>query len=294
MIVAPPVAIAVVMLGIGLALSAEDFRRVMVYPKAVVIALGCQLILLPVVCFGLIILFEASPGAAVGMVLLAASPGGPSAAVFSHVFKGNVALNITLTAMNSVVSVVTLPLWVGLALRVFYARQGVDLHPAETLQVLVIVLLPVAIGMLTRWRRPHLADRAARPVKALSIVVMVSLIPIALVLNLDTLKSALAAVSLITLLFSVIGLTAGYWIPRLAKVERPQAIACAMEIGIHNTPLALGIALSPELLGVPEMAMPVGVYAICSMFTSTAFGLLLVRRRPSAPGPAGEPQRRTA
>src|SRR3546814_14520884 len=107
------------MLGLGLSLTIAEFTRVRKQPKAVLVALVCQLLILPVICFGLVLLFQLPPVLAVGMMLLAASPGGTTANLFSHLFRGDVALNVTLTAVNSVIAVVTLPLITNFALGYF-------------------------------------------------------------------------------------------------------------------------------------------------------------------------------
>src|SRR5215203_1432379 len=104
-----PIALGIIMLGLGLGLTLEDFRRIGRYPKAAVLALLCQVLLLPAICFGLVLAFGLPPELAVGMMLLAASPGGTTANLFSHLFGGHVALNVTLTAINSVLAVLTLP-----------------------------------------------------------------------------------------------------------------------------------------------------------------------------------------
>src|SRR5690554_6794252 len=114
-----PVALGIIMFGLGLSLTPRDFARVAKHPRAVIIALSCQLLLLPVLCFGLVLLFNLPPVLAVGMLLLAASPGGTTANLYSHLFRGDVALNISLTAINSVIAVVTLPLITNIAIAVF-------------------------------------------------------------------------------------------------------------------------------------------------------------------------------
>src|SRR5918993_5200553 len=116
-----PIALAVIMFGLGLGLSGEDFRRVGQRPKVVAVALVCQLVLLPAVCFALVVLADLPPLLGIGMLLLAASPGGTSANLFSHLFRGDVALNITLTAINSAIALFTLPLVTGLAID-YYER----------------------------------------------------------------------------------------------------------------------------------------------------------------------------
>src|ERR1700754_306273 len=120
-----PIALAIVMFGLGLSLSGGDFQRVAQRPTAVAVALACQLVVLPLVCFGLVVLADLPPLLGIGMMLLAASPGGTTANLFSHLFHGDVALNITLTAVNSVISVVTLPIVTGIAIA--YYDRGDDL-----------------------------------------------------------------------------------------------------------------------------------------------------------------------
>ena len=117
-----PLALAIIMFGLGLDLTVADFKRVGRAPKAVAVALACQIVLLPAVCFGLVVLFDLPALLGIGMLLLAASPGGTTANLFSHLFKGDVALNITLTAINTVIAVVTMPLITGLAIA-YYDRQ---------------------------------------------------------------------------------------------------------------------------------------------------------------------------
>src|SRR5918997_4703551 len=114
-----PVALAIIMFGLGLGLTVADFRRIARHPKAVSIALACQVVLLPLVCFALVLAFDLPALLGIGMLLLAASPGGTTANLFSHLFRGDVALNITLTAVNSLIAVVTLPVITNLAIAWF-------------------------------------------------------------------------------------------------------------------------------------------------------------------------------
>src|SRR5262245_35549255 len=157
-----PIALAIIMFGLGLGLTAADFRRVGKHPKAVVVALVCQLVLLPAVCFGLVVLFDLPPLLGIGMLLLAASPGGTTANLFSHLFRGDVALNISLTAVNSVISLFTLPLITNLAIDYYDRGDDVSLPLSEVVQVFAIVLVPVAVGMVVRQRSPGFAARMDR------------------------------------------------------------------------------------------------------------------------------------
>jgi BASS family bile acid:Na+ symporter len=278
-----PIALAVIMLGLGLSLTVADFARVVRYPRATVIALGCQILVLPAICLGLVLLFDLDPPLAVGMMLLAAAPGGTTANLFSHLAHGDVALNITLTAINSVLAVVTLPIVVNLSLQGFMeGEDAIGLQPDKLLQVFAIVLIPVAIGMFVRLRAPGLADRLNKPVRIASIVVLVSVIAVAVFQERGNVGSYLESVGVLALLFCVLSLTIGYFVPRAFRVPRGQAIASSFEIGIHNSTLAITIALSPALLDNAQMAIPAAVYGIAMFLPAGVLAHLMNRRRAAA------------
>jgi BASS family bile acid:Na+ symporter len=277
-----PVALAIVMLGLGLGLSVADFRRVLTFPKLVLVALGCQVVLLPAICFGLVLAFDLDPELAVGMMLLAASPGGTTANLYSHLFGGHVALNVTLTAVNSVLAVATLPVVVNLSVDHFLGDgAALGLQFDKVVQVFAIVLVPVAIGMAIRARWPEFAARLTRPVKIVSVVVLVAVIIGAIIKERENVADYFLAVGAIVLVFNVVSLLLGYGLPRLSGVGRPEAIAAGMEIGIHNSTLAIAVAISPALLNNTQMAIPAAVYGIVMFFTAAAFGFLVNRRRPA-------------
>ncbi|MEH0982490.1 bile acid:sodium symporter family protein [Micromonospora sp. CPCC 205556] len=278
-----PVALAIVMLGLGLGLTTADFRRVATYPLLMLVALGCQVVVLPAICFGLVLAFDLRPELAVGMMLLAASPGGTTANLYSHLFGGHVAVNVTLTAVNSVLAVVTLPLVVNLSTDYFLPdSESVGLQFDKVLQVFAIVLVPVAVGMAVRTRFPGLADRLAGPVKILSVAVLVAVIVGAVLKERANLADYFIAVGAVVLVFNVISLVIGYGVPRLLGVGRPESIASGMEIGIHNSTLAIAVAISPSLLDSTRIAIPAAVYGIVMFFTAAAFGRLVTRRREPA------------
>lgn len=274
-----PVALGIVMLGLGLSLTTVDFTRVLAYPRAAVVALACQILLLPVLCLGLVEAFGLEPALAVGMMLLAASPGGTTANLLSHLAGGDVALNVTLTAINSVLSVVTLPIVVNLSLAHFLGDgAGIGLQADKVVQVFAIVLVPVALGMLVRRLGPAFAARMHRPVKVASVVVLALVILAAVLENRAVVLGGLLAVGPVALLFAALSLTVGYWIPRGARVTRRQSIACAMEIGIHNSVLAITIALSPALLGDERMALPAAIYGLLMFVPAAVFAAGIARR----------------
>jgi BASS family bile acid:Na+ symporter len=276
--VALPAALAVIMFGLGLSLTVDDFVRVTRRPRAAVIALALQLLVLPAVCFGLVLLTGLEPVLAVGMLLLAASPGGTTANLFSHLFRGDVALNVSLTAVNSLVAVVTLPLITNLAVSVFDPPGAGDigLQFGKTVQVFAIVLVPVALGMLVRRSSPSFADRMDGPVRVLSAVVLALVIVGTVLAEREDVAGYLREVGLVALAFCVISLLVGFLVPRALGVEHRQAVACSFEIGVHNSTLAIAIAIS--VLGSTELAVPAAVYGVLMFPVAALVGWAITRR----------------
>jgi BASS family bile acid:Na+ symporter len=273
-----PFAVGVIMLGLGLSLTPEDFRRIFKYPRAVLVGLLCQTILLPAICYGLCVAFALPAELAVGMMLLAASPGGASANLFSHLARGDVALNITLTAVNSVLSLITLPLLIGLALVAFTGEsKTIPVQTGKILGVVIVILVPAILGMLVRNRKPGLADRLDRPVRIISALLLAVIVIAALVQQHNVVVDAITSCGLAVLLFNLLSMGIGYYVPRLAGLDRRQSIACGMEIGIHNA--ALAIAIAHKVLGNGNIAVPPALYGILMFFTAAAFGILVSRRK---------------
>lgn len=282
-----PIALAIIMFGLGLDLTLADFRRIGRHPKAVAIALVCQVVVLPAICFGLVLAFDLDPLLAIGMLLLAASPGGTTANLFSHLFRGDVALNISLTAINSILALFTLPLITNAAIDHFDQGDSVSLPFGEVVQVFAIVLVPVAIGMAVRASRPAFAERMDRPVRIGSAVILALLVLGILVDQRDNVTDYLAEVGLVAALFCAISLVLGYVVPRALGVRDDQAIASSMEIGVHNGTLAIFVAV--EVLDSTEVSVPAAVYSIVMFVLATAWGLVVTRSiRRGAPAPAAD------
>lgn len=277
-----PLALAVVMAGLGLHLTPAAFRRVLEMPRALAVALTLQSLLLPPVAFALAMLAGLPGEMALGLVLLAASPGGVSANLFSHIARGDVALNISLTAINSLLALLTLPLWTVLALAVFVGDQASVPPPIrKVVEVALLVILPVALGMAVRAWRPALALAAERPVRLLSTLLLGLLIAGATISEWTNVRPYLAVVGLACVGFNVISLASGYLAARAAKLAEPQAIAISFEIGIHNGALAIYIAV--EVLQRTQAAIAPAVYGLSMFFTAALFATwLLHRRKPAA------------
>jgi len=287
-----PVALGIIMFGLGLSLTVGDFARVARQPKAVIVALLCQLIVLPALCFGLVVAFQLPPILAVGMMMLAASPGGTTANLYSHLFRGDIALNITLTAVNSVVAVVTLPLITNLAIAYFDPFDGqLGMQWAKTVEVFAIVLVPVILGMIVRRIWPRFADAMDKPVRIVSVIVLIVVIVGAVASNWALLIDNVAQLAAITILFCLLSLAVGYLVPRWLRIGKRQAVASSFEIGIHNATLAIVIAQT--VLGSMELSLPAAVYGVLMFFIAFGFGFL-IRERRGADADAGSRAETTA
>ncbi|KQW49340.1 bile acid:sodium symporter [Nocardioides sp. Root1257] len=282
--VALPLALGIIMFGLGLSLTPADFRRVASAPKAVAVALTCQLIILPVVCFGLVKLLDLPPLLAVGMMLLAASPGGTSANLFSHLFRGDVALNVSLTAINSIISIISLPLITNLAISHYDLGDTVSLQFTKVVEVFAIVLVPVTIGMLVRARAAGFATRMDKPVRIGSAVILAVLVLGVLIDQREDAAGYLADVGLAAALFCAISLVTGYVVPRAAGVREAQAVASSMEIGVHNATLAIYVAV--EVLDSTQISIPAAVYSIFMFAFAALWGVVLTRHLAKTAQPA--------
>ncbi|PRB10859.1 bile acid:sodium symporter family protein [Microbacterium sp. MYb62] len=285
-----PVALGIIMLGLGLSLTLSDFARVLKQPKAVIIALLCQLVVLPAICFGLVLAFQLPPILAVGMMMLAASPGGTTANLYSHLFRGDIALNISLTAVNSVIAVITLPIITNFAIAYFQPFDDrLGLQWSKALEVFAIVLLPVALGMIVRRFWPKFAAGMDKPVRIASVVILIVVIAGAVASNWTLLVANFTQLALITVLFCLISLAIGFLVPRMLRVGKRQAIATSFEIGIHNATLAIVIAQS--VLGSVELSLPAAVYGVLMFFIAFGFGFLIRDRTVDAPRDVPAPSR---
>ena len=269
-----PVALGTIMLGLGFSLTSDDFKRILQYPKAISIALTCQMVLLPALCLMLVVLFDLPPVLGVGLMLLSASPGGATANLYSHLSNGDVALNISLTAINSVLTLFTLPLIVNFSLGfLMNSNQYVPMQFAKIIEVFAIVLTPVLIGMLVRSKAPAFAARMDKPVKITSALFLLLIIVSVTIRERGMLVSSFNQIGLPVLAFNVLSMVIGYYLPLLFNVGKRQAIAIGLEIGIHNGTLAIYIALN--VLQNSTMSVPPAIYSLLMFFTAAAFGFLV-------------------
>ncbi len=272
-----PLALAIIMFGLGLSLTLEDFRRVARYPRAVVVGLALQTVVLTVCAFGIARAFGLPPELAVGLMILAASPGGATANIYSHLARGDVALNITLTAINSALALLTLPLIINWSLEHFLGQGRYVPPPVQKVaEVAAIIVLPVVLGMAVRWKAEAFALRMEKPMRLFAVLVLAALIAVAVAGEWSNVLGYFAAVGAACLIFNLLSMFAGYAVPRTIRLPPRQAIAIAMEIGIHNGTLAIFVALN--VLGSGTMSIPAAVYSLIMFITAAIFAWWLTRK----------------
>ncbi|MEI6276698.1 MAG: bile acid:sodium symporter family protein [Prolixibacteraceae bacterium] len=278
-----PLALAIIMLGLGLSLALNDFKRVVNYPKAILIGLVSQMVILPVACFFIAKFFGLSPELAVGLMLLSASPGGPTANLYSHLSKGDVALNISLTAVNSLLTLFTLPLIVNFAIHHFMeSGLVVPMQFKKVVEVFLMVLIPVSIGMIVNSKFPKVSAQLDKPVKILSALFLVVVIGGVVYQVREHILSYFQMVGMAALIFNLLSIALGYYLPRLMKLKENQAIAIGMEIGIHNGTLAIFIALT--VIGNGAMSVPPVIYSLIMFVTAALFGYAVNLKRAKIKG----------
>ncbi len=263
-----PLSLAIIMLGMGMTLIPADFSRIVKNPKAILIGLTNQLILLPIIGFSLAIAFDLSPVMAVGLMILATCPGSPTSNLITQLCKGNIALSVTLTAIASIVTVLTIPFILSYTLDYFGSGTDVTikLPIIDTIvQIMGITVIPISVGMLIRRFKTKVARRMEKPMRMASTVIFVLVFIAVLAANFNIINEAMKEVGLVTLLLNIITLGLGYLTARLFKLNVKSAISITVESGIQNGALAFVIATS--ILNNIEMGIPTAAYVIWMYIT---------------------------
>lgn len=267
----------IIMFGMGLSLTIGDFKRVLTYPKAIIVGLFSQVIVLPLVGYLIATGLDLSPTIAIGIMLLAACPGGATSNMLTHLAKGDLALSVSLTAIASVLSIITIPIIVQLALAHFADQsQKVTVDGITMIkQLLTIVIIPVSIGMLIKAKFEKFADRMEKPVKIASAVIFI-LVIIGVIFSVrDVFVDYLAEAGLPAILLNISTMVIGFSLAILFKLTKPQAISISIETGIQNGTLA--ITLATIALNNAEYSIVPAVYGLLMFFT----GAIIIFMRKS-------------
>ena len=279
-----PIALAIIMVGIGLSLTRQDFAVQARSPWTTIVGLVGQLVLVPLVGVGVAMVFDLSPLLALGVVLVAASPGGATSNLITYLARGNVALSIILTAIASVAVILTLPLWFDIGARLIpgAADFEVSVPLGQTFGLLLgVILIPVVLGMVLRARKPALADRIERFVGAVGLVVLVALIVGIVLGERDRIVDLVAAVGPAVIVLNVAVIVLGGLLAWACRLGRAEQIAIAVEFGIKNTTLTLLIAFT--VISNEEVGLAAAVYSIVMYLTTFVLvygGRRLMRTAP--------------
>lgn len=280
-----PLALFVVMLGMGLSLVPDDFRRVLEKPRAVAVGVLGQLLLLPAVALGVVHLLDLPPLFAVGLMVLSFAPGGTTSNAITYLVRGDLALSITLTAISSLVTPFTIPLGTAWTVSRYLGESAtISLPLGSTIAILVaITLVPVSIGMALRSKKPGLAARAERPVRIFSLVTLFLIIGGLVAKERANLPEWLAQTGAATLMLNLATMAMGFAISKLARLGRAQSLTITIEVGIQNGTTAL--LVTGTLLGSATMSIPPAIYSLVMYVTAGLLGMALAmgRRREVQP-----------
>ena len=267
----------IIMFGMGLSLVVADFKRIVTYPKAVLVGLFSQIVVLPFIGYLIASNLDLSPTIAISIMLLAACPGGATSNLLTHLAKGDLALSITLTAIASLLSIITIPFIVQFALIHFgNEAQEVTLDAITTIkQLLVIVIIPVAIGMLIKAKYSIFADKMEKPVKTASTVIFI-LVVLGVVFSIrDVVMDYLWEAGLPSIILNVTTMLIGFLLAIVFRLTKPQAISISIETGIQNGTLA--ITLATISLNNAEYSIVPVVYGLLMFFTGA---IIIFMRKP--------------
>lgn len=277
-----PLALAVIMVSLGLELTRTDFRRIFVYPRGVAIGLANLAILAPLLAFAIAEVFSLDPTLAIGLVLLGASPGGTLANLLTHLARGDTALSVTMTAISSVGSLLVVPFYLGLAAEHFASEDIGDISMGGVVvRVFLITIIPLALGMYLRERYPDAVAERRDRVKKVAFVAFVLVVIAAVASEFETLADNFTDVALATLALNVAAMSASFGVAKLARLTDRQATAISMELGIHNATLAIAVAGTIDI----NLAIPAAVYSGFMFVTAGLFARLMARRNAGEPVP---------
>ena len=263
-----PISIFLIMMGMGLSLVTNDFKRVVKYPKAVGIGLTNQLIFLPLVGFALAVSMSLEPEYAVGVMLLVLCPGGTTSNLFTYLAKGDVALSVTMTAIASVITVFTIPIVLSFSLVYFMgAGSEFQLPVAKTMiSLITLTILPVSIGMLIKRYAASFADKAQVMVSRFGVIFLSFLVIFLGYVQRDILVEALVATGPVSLILNVSTMALGYYTSKWFGLNPAQRRSITMEVGLQNSTLSMFMALT--LLANYKMSLTPAIYTLIMFLTA--------------------------
>ncbi len=275
-----PVAIGLIMFNLGLSLTVDDFKQSFTLPKTLIIGLCCQMIWLPLIAFALAYMSNLPPEIKVGILLIAACPGGATSNLITYLLKGDVALSISLTSINSLLILFSIPGITYLALNAFMNKETLIALPftPTILKILLMILLPTFCGVLVRMKIPGLAKKMEKYLKYVTTFLLAIVFAFTIFANNENTGNSFDHYLIsapFVLALNVMGMFSGYLISRLSGFSKQHQITLVIEVGIQNSALAITIASSQVFLGNAKMAIPAVIYGMFTFFNAFLFGYII-------------------
>ena len=266
-----PIALALLMLGLGLGLTPADFKRVVDHPKDFFVGFVCQLILLPIIAFALIKIFHTPIELALGVMIIAAAPGGVTSNVLTKFAKGDVALSVSLTAIISLISIISVPFIIFQSadlLNISYSIKDISMV-SISLKMFFVVTVPIIIGMIIRKLAPNFIIKRAILVQRTSIALFILVFVAIYIEEWDNIISFITRAGSITLALNITMMIVGYYVAKLFTTGTKQRRAISLECGLQNGTLAVFVAT--QIFDDIVYMVPTAAYALSMMLTSLIF-----------------------
>ena len=270
-----PILLALIMLGLGLELTINDFKRVLQIPKDFLVGFFCQIVLLPIIAFGLVKFLNTPIEIAIGVMIIAAAPGGVTSNVLTKFANGDVALSISLTAVVSLISVISVPFIVFTSIKLLnydLASNSISMF-SIAIKMFLVVTLPVIIGMLIRRFATNFVDTKVKLIQNISVILFIVALFGAIYQELDNVESYFAQAGKVTLILNILMMFLGYMIAKFFASGTPQQKCIALETGLQNGTLAIFVAT--QLFDETIFVIPSATYALIMFITSIIFVVLL-------------------
>lgn len=273
-----PLAIAIIMVTLGMTLTIADFKRIFTSPKPIFIGLICQMLLLPILGFAVASLFALPAVYAIGLILLAVSPDGATSNLIIHAGDGDRALGITLTAITNMLAFLTIPIGLGIAYSMYgTGTLDIDFPVLDTMiQVAVITLIPTLIGMAIRQWKPDFAENSKKWSKNFATGFLFLVIAALIVQNWEVIVRDGPRFAPAFIVLNILALVVGYYVPKFLGINYVQSMTIAIETGLQNSTVSITVALT--LLNSNDIAIIPGLYAIWMYVTGFALAYVMARR----------------
>jgi len=275
-----PAILALIMFNLGLSLTFQNFSNIFKQPKALITGLVCQIIFLPLIAFCIAGLSNLPFEFKMGIILIAICPGGATSNLITYLLKGNVALSISMTSVNSILILITIPLYLLLGISIFANNEKLITLPFfnTIANVFIMIIIPVIIGLTIKNKYPTTAQKIENILKYISIILLAFVFGLAILLNKNGDQSLLIYYKQVfpyVVTLNIVGMLTGLLAGKLFQFKRNTLVTLPIEVGIQNSTLAITLAISSSFLNNPLMSVPATIYGMFTFFSALLFGFIV-------------------